>query len=61
MKLEHSNTNINSKLLRNLTVRPDNIKLIEENVGRLLSDIICGTIFSDSSHRIIKIKIEINS
>ena len=60
MKLDHSltpYTKISSKLFKDLNVRLDVIKLLEENIGRTLSDINCSNIFFCPSPRIIKTKI----
>ena len=63
MRLEHSlkpYTKINSKWIRDLNVRPDTIKLLEENIGRTLFDINCSKIFFDPSPRVMEIKTKIN-
>ena len=63
MKLEHTlapYTKISSKLIRDLNVRPDTIKLLEENVGRTLFDINHSKIFFDTPPRVMEIKTKIN-
>ena len=59
MKLEHSlttYTKINSKWIKDLDIRPDTIKLLEENIGQTLSDINDSNIFSDPPLRVMTVK-----
>ena len=63
MKLEHfltPYTKINSKCIKNLNVRPETIKLLEENIGETLSDINHSSILHDPPPRILEIKAKIN-
>ena len=48
------------KWIKNLNVRPETIKLLEENVGRTLSDINHSRIFYDLPSRVMEIKAKIN-
>ena len=63
MKLEHfltPYTKINLKRIKDLNVRQDTIKLLEENIGRMLFDINSSNIFLDPSPRVIETKTKIN-
>ena len=63
MKLEYfltPYTKINSKWIKDLNVRPETIKLLEENIDRKLFDINHSKIVSDPPLRVMEIKAKIN-
>ena len=63
MKLEYfltPYTKINSKSIKDPNVRPETIRLLEENLGRTFSDINHSKILYNPSPRILEIKAKIN-
>ena len=63
MKLEHFPTpykKINSKWIKDLNVRPETIKLLEENTGRTLDDIKQSKILYEPPLRVVEIKKNLN-
>ena len=63
MKLEHfltPYTKINSKWIKDLNIRPEIIKLLEENIGKTLSNMNHSRILYVPPLRILEIKAKIN-
>ena len=63
MKLKHflkPFTKINSKCIKDLNIRPETLKLLEENIGKIISDINHSRILYDPPPRILEIKAKIN-
>ena len=62
MKLEHfltSYTKINSKWIKDLNIKPETIKLLEENIDKTFSNINHSRILYDPPPRILEIKAKI--
>ena len=63
MKLEHflrPYTKVNSKWIKDLNLRPEIIKLLEENIGKTLSDMNDSRILYDPPPRVMEIKAKIS-
>ena len=63
MKLEYvliPYTKINSKWIKDINVRPETIKLLEENIGRTLDAINQSKILYDPPPRVMEIKTKVN-
>ena len=62
MKLEHFlYTKINSKWIKDLNIRPETIKLLEENIGKTLSDMNHSRDLYDPLPRILEINVKIKN
>ena len=53
-------TKMNSKWIKDLNVRPETIKLLEQNIGRTLDDINQSKILYDPPPRVMEIKTKVN-
>ena len=62
MKVEHfltPYTKINSEWFKDLNLRPETLKLLEENIGRTLGDINLSKILYDPPPRVMEIKTKV--
>ena len=63
MKLEHflkPCTKTNSKWIKDLNIRPETIKLLEENIGRTLNGINQSKMLYDPPPKVMDIKTKVN-
>ena len=63
MKLEHfltPYTKVNSKWIKDLNVRPETIKLLEEKIGKTSSEVNHNRILYDPPPRVMEIKAKVN-
>ena len=63
MKLDHQltpYTKLNSRWVKDLNISCDTIKVLEENIGRKISDIPLSNVFTDTSPKARDIKERIN-
>ena len=63
MKLEHfliPHTKINSKWIKDLNLRPETIKLLDERIGRTLNDMNQSKILCDPPPKGMEIKTKVN-
>ena len=58
--LPNTYTKINSKWIKDLSVRPETIKLLDENIGRTLDDINQSKILYGPPPRVMEIKTKVN-
>ena len=60
LDFEKAYTKINTKWIKDLNIRPETIKLLEENIGKTLSDINHSRILYDPPPRVLERKAKIN-
>ena len=53
-------TKISSEWIKDLNVRPETIKLLGENIGRIVDDINQSTIHYDPPPKLMEIKTKVN-
>ena len=60
MRTLPNTTHKNSKWIKDLNVRPETIKLLQENIGKTLSDVNHSKILHDPPPRVTEIKTKVN-